>query len=146
MSFLRNFFSKKKSSEPIANQLSLKERLSALRNLPRFFKLVWETSRWMTVVNALLRLLKSATPLAILYVGKLIIDQIILLSNNKTGFSSHHLWLLVALEFGLAIFSDGLSRAITLMDSLLGDLFSNNTSIKIMTHAATLDLDQFENS
>ena len=32
------------------------------------------------------------------------------------------------------------------MDGLLGDLFSNHTSIKIMSHAATLDLDQFENS
>ncbi|MEO6633771.1 MAG: ABC transporter ATP-binding protein, partial [Mucilaginibacter sp.] len=28
----------------------------------------------------------------------------------------------------------------------LGDLFSNYTSVKIMAHAATLDLDQFENS
>ncbi|HEY0245526.1 MAG TPA: ABC transporter ATP-binding protein, partial [Mucilaginibacter sp.] len=31
-------------------------------------------------------------------------------------------------------------------DSLLGDLFSNHTSIRIMEHAATLDLDQFEDS
>ncbi len=100
----------------------------------------------MTIVNALLRILKSAIPLAILYIGKLIIDQIILLSHNRPGVSSHHLWMLVAAEFGLAILSDSLSRAITLMDSLLGDLFSNHTSVKIMSHAATLDLDQFENS
>jgi ATP-binding cassette subfamily B protein len=32
------------------------------------------------------------------------------------------------------------------MDSLLGDRFSNYTSVRIMSHAATLDLDQFENS
>src|SRR6201999_115715 len=32
------------------------------------------------------------------------------------------------------------------MDSLLGDLFSNYTSVRIMEHAATLDLDQFEDS
>lgn len=100
----------------------------------------------MTCINAFLRILKSATPLAILYVGKLIIDQVIQLSQHKAVFSSHHLWLLVAIEFGLAILSDSLSRAITLMDSLLGDRFSNHTSIKIMTHAAQLDLDQFENS
>src|SRR6185503_18211529 len=58
----------------------------------------------------------------------------------------HHLWELVALEFGLAILSDGLSRAISLMDSILGDLFANFTSIRIMRHAASLDLDQFEDS
>ncbi|MGI8633916.1 MAG: ABC transporter ATP-binding protein [Segetibacter sp.] len=100
----------------------------------------------MTCVNALLRILKSATPLAILYVGKLIIDQIILLNQHKTDLSSRHLWLLVAVEFSLAILADSLSRGITLMDSLLGDRFSNYTSIKIMAHAAILDLDQFENS
>jgi len=145
MSFLRNLFSKEKSSNT-TNQLSFKERISALRNLPRFFKLVWETNRWMTIVNAILRIIKSATPLAILYVGKLIIDQVVMLSQSKSGAATNYLWTLVAIEFGLAIFSDALSRAITLMDSLLGDRFSNHTSIKIMSHAATLDLDQFENS
>ncbi|WP_245542583.1 ABC transporter ATP-binding protein [Segetibacter koreensis] len=146
MIFQRKLFNSEKSPKSLTNQLSFKDRLSALRNLPRFFKLVWETSPWMTVVNALLRIIKSATPLAILYVGKLIIDQILILSHNKAGLSSRYLWTLVAIEFGLAILSDSLSRAITLMDSLLGDLFSNHTSIKIMSHAATLDLDQFEDS
>ncbi len=146
MSLLQNLFNKEKNGKTVTNQLSFKDRLSALRNLPRFFKLVWETSPWITVVNSLLRIVKSATPLAILYVGKLIIDQVVLLSQNKANLSSHHLWTLVAAEFGLAILSDSLSRAITLMDSLLGDLFSNHTSIKIMSHAATLDLDHFENS
>jgi hypothetical protein len=53
---------------------------------------------------------------------------------------------LVALEFALALLTDGLNRMINLTDSLLGDLFSNYTSIRIMKHAATLDLDQFEDS
>jgi ATP-binding cassette subfamily B protein len=56
------------------------------------------------------------------------------------------LWQLVALEFALALLTDGLNRMINLTDSLLGDLFSNYTSIRIMKHAATLDLDQFEDS
>lgn len=53
---------------------------------------------------------------------------------------------MLAVEFGLAVFSDALTRATNLVDSLLGDLFSNHTSIQIMEHAATLDLDQFEDS
>jgi len=106
--------------------------------------MVWQTNKWMTLVNAALRLVRSAIPLSILYVGKLIIDEVILLSN--TGGPTGHLWTLVAFEFGLAIVSDLLSRGINLMDTLLGDLFSNHTSIRIMEHAATLDLDQFENS
>jgi ATP-binding cassette, subfamily B, bacterial len=125
--------------------LTLKERLAALQNLPAFFKLVWQTSKWMTVVNALLRIARSAMPVSLLYVGKLIIDQVILLSH-KHGASTHHLWQLVALEFALAILTDGLSRGTTLLDALLGDLFSNYTSVKIMEHAAILDLDQFEDA
>jgi len=125
--------------------LTIKERLAALRNLPAFFKLVWQTNHWMTIVTSVLRVLRSAMPLALLYVGKLIIDEVIKLNHSHTS-GTHHLWALVATELGLAILTDALSRAITLMDSLLGDLFSNHTSVKIMEHAATLDLDQFEDS
>nr|WP_255486808.1 ABC transporter ATP-binding protein [Mucilaginibacter sp. SP1R1]MBB6148655.1 ATP-binding cassette subfamily B protein [Mucilaginibacter sp. SP1R1] len=129
----------------ISNNITLKERFDALRNLPAFFKLVWQTSRWMTVVNAILRIARSATPLGLLYVGKLIIDQVVTISHSQVK-DMTYLWQLVGLEFALALLTDALSRAITLMDSLLGDLFSNHTSVKIMQHAATLDLDQFEDS
>jgi len=132
----------------ITNQdaLTMKERLAALRNLPAFFKLVWESSQKMTIINSVLRVVRSVLPLAMLYVGKLIIDQVVMLSRSNGNHSMNHLWALVAIEFGLAVLSDSLNRAIMLMDGLLGDLFSNHTSIKIMTHAAILDLDQFEDS
>ncbi len=126
-------------------EVSMNERFSALSNLPRFFKLVWKTSPALTFSNAILRIARSAIPVAILYVGKLIIDQVVHLS--QTHESNHsYLWKLVVIEFLLAILSDALSRATTLVDSLLGDLFSNYTSIQIMEHAAILDLDQFEDS
>ena len=94
----------------------------------------------------LLRIARSATPLAMLYVGKLIIDNVVLLSKTPQHHDLTVLWELVALEFALAISSDLLNRIITLIDSLLGDLFSKYTSIRILKHAATLDLDQFEDS
>jgi ATP-binding cassette subfamily B protein len=125
--------------------LSLKERLEAIRNIPAFFKLIWQTSPWMTISSFALRIVRSALPLSLLYIGKLIIDQIISVAQKHTG-NTQYLWKLVAVEFALAILSDALSRAITLMDSLLGDLFNNHTSVKLMTHAATLDLDQFEDA
>jgi len=124
---------------------SFKERLAALGNLPRFFKLVWETNHWYAILDAVLRLIRSAIPVSILYIGKLIIDEVILLSKVQDG-DHAYLWQLVAAEFALAIISDALSRGTALVDSLLGDLFSNHTSVKIMEHASTLDLDQFEDS
>ena len=127
------------------SEISLKEKFSALGNLPRFFNLVWKTSPSLTIINALLRVVRSAIPVAILYIGKLIIDQVVQMSRGS-GSDHNYIWELVATEFALAILSDGLSRATTLVDSLLGDLFSNYTSIQIMQHAAILDLDQFEDS
>jgi ATP-binding cassette subfamily B protein len=129
----------------ITETLTFKERLQALQNIPAFFKLVWQTSPLMTAVSLLLRIIRSAMPVTLLYIGKLIIDGVIQLRHTPGG-DIHHLWKLVAAEFAFAIFTDALSRAITLIESLLGDRFGNYTSIRIMNHAATLDLDQFEDA
>ncbi|HVY74203.1 MAG TPA: hypothetical protein VG890_05195, partial [Puia sp.] len=56
---------------------SWSDRLKALSNLPAFFRLVWEASPWMMLTNSGLRLLRSAIPVSILYVGRLIIDEVI---------------------------------------------------------------------
>lgn len=136
-----------KSKKTILTQdISFKERLSALKNLPNFFKLVWQSSPSKTLISFTLRILRSAMPVALLYVGKLIIDQVVALNTNSPMGNLQELWQLVALEFALALLTDGLNRMINLTDSLLGDLFSNYTSMRIMKHAATLDLDQFEDS
>jgi ATP-binding cassette subfamily B protein len=121
-----------------------KERLNALRNLPAFFKLVWDSSPWMTGLNAGLRLLRSAIPVSVLYIGKLIIDEVILLNRHQGHVSSHHIWMLIGIEFLLAVFNDALGRSVSLLDSLLGDLFGKLSSVRIMKHAAILDLEQFE--
>ncbi|MBD1397451.1 ABC transporter ATP-binding protein [Pontibacter sp. JH31] len=125
---------------------SFREQVGALKNLPKFFRLIWETSKRMTIGNLLLRLVKSAIPLAMLYVGKLIIDEVIGLIAETGERDLNFLWILVALELGLAIVSDLINRGITLLDSLLGDLFSNRTSVQLIEHAARLDLAQFEDA
>jgi ATP-binding cassette subfamily B protein len=54
----------------------------------------------------------------------LIIDQVVALN---TFASWVRIMVMVALEFALALLTDGLNRMINLTDSLLGDLFSNYT-------------------
>ncbi len=122
---------------------TLKDQFSALKNLPRFFRMIWETNKWMALGNLLLRLVKAAIPLAILYVGKEIIDEVIRLIDAVDKDMSY-LWLMLGLELGLALLSDLTNRIITLLDSLLGDLFSNKTSVELINHSAKLDLYQFE--
>lgn len=146
---IRSFFTRRKSKSrsPLSDDPlpSFKERVTALRNLPRMFRLIWLTSPSMTIGNVLLRVVSAAVPLAMLYVGKLIIDEIVHLLQTKGG-DLTFLWWLVALEFGIAIVSDLLARGIALLDGLLGDLFTNKTSIRLINHATLLDLDHFEDS
>ncbi|WP_411273827.1 ABC transporter ATP-binding protein [Daejeonella sp.] len=139
-------FEKKPKNAISLNIITLKDRLSALSNLPAFLKLVWRTNAALTLCSAALRLIKSALPLSMLYIGKLIIDDVVAINNGAPASATDDLWLLIGIEFSLAIVTDVLNRAITLIDSLLGDLFSNFTSVQIMDHAAKLDLDQFEDS
>ncbi|MCE7061702.1 ABC transporter ATP-binding protein [Dyadobacter sp. CY343] len=127
-----------------ANNQSFKKRFSALQNLPRFFRLVWQTDKLLTIGNISFRLVKSALPLLILYIGKEIIDQVVFLIDHR-GSSHQYLWLLVGAELALTIISDLLNRCINLFDSLLGDLVANKTSVDLVHHAARLDLYQFEN-
>ena len=127
--------------------VSVRERVSALRNLPAFLKLIWHTSPGLALANIALRLLRAGLPLAMLYVGKLIIDAVVQLTRLPAPERVlTPVLTLVALEFGLVLLADALGRGVALLDSLLGDLFANQSSIRIMQHAAELDLDQFEDS
>jgi len=135
---------KKKGRGAGEEKKSLREQLAALKNVPLFLKLIWRTSPQLTLINILLRILQAALPTAILYVGKLIIDEVLLLLDGAGD--ANFLWQMVALEFGLALASDLLSRGTALVDGLLTDLISNTTSVEIMRHAATLDLYQFEDA
>ena len=122
---------------------SLRESWSSLRLLRPLFRMIWQTSKTLTLSNVLLRVVQAGIPLAMLYIGKLIIDEVIL-QVNATPKDYSFLWQLVAIEFGLALLSDFLNRLISLTDALLGDLFANSTSVLLMEKAASLDLAQFE--
>jgi ATP-binding cassette, subfamily B, bacterial len=121
----------------------LRERLDALRYVPRLLRMVWETHRGFTIAMLALRMLRGFIPVATFWVGKLIIDTV--LAARAGNASWDQLWEYVALEIGIVVFGEILARASTLIESLLGDLFSNRMSVRLMEHAARLDLAQFEN-
>ena len=135
---------------------SLRERFGALRNLPPFLKLVWRTSPGLTVGDLACRLVRAFLPVATLFTGKLIIDQVVRLAGSGHGHDTlrewlasgraDHLLVLLGLELALAVLSDVLGRVVSLLDALLSERFSNTTSIRLMEHAATLDLEDFEDS
>ena len=120
-----------------------RERIVALRYVPKLFRLVWQTHRGYTLSMVLLRLLRAFVPVSSMWAAKLIIDEVIALVRQP-GASLTPLWEVVALELGIVVVGEILARASSLIESLLGDLFSNEISVRLMRHAATLDLEQFE--
>lgn len=136
--------------------MGMRERFGALRNLPPFLRLIWQTNPFLTITTLFLRLVRALLPVATLYIGKLIIDEVVRLVQSPLPLDSLSEWwnsgaleplfALLALEFLLAIASDVLGRLVSLVDALLSELFVNATSIRLMEHAAKLDLEDFEDS
>lgn len=113
-----------------------------MRYVPALLALVWETDRLLTLATAVLRVVRAFVPVATLWIGKLIIDEVIRARANGPDWG--RLALLVGIELAIAVGSDAFGRASQLVEGLLGDLFTNRMSIRLMEHAATLDLAQFE--
>jgi ATP-binding cassette subfamily B protein len=121
-----------------------RERLAALRHLPPFLRMVWETHRGLTATMVALRLVRAFVPLATLWVAKLIVDEVVHLTRIAEPRDTSALWRLVAMELAIVLVGDVIARASSLVEGLLGDRFANRASVLLMEHAATLDLAQFE--
>jgi len=130
--------------------MGFRERLGAMANVPQFLAAIWRTSRTLTVLDLGLRLVRALLPVATLFVGKLIIDEVTRLIRGGAlsgGVMDYeHLWWLLGIEFALAVGADLLGRVVSLVDSLLSELYANRTSIELMQHAASLDLEDFEDA
>jgi len=133
---------------------TLRERLGALKNLGPFLALVWQASPRLTALDLVLRAARAVLPLALLYVGKLIVDEAIVVAAAPDHPADLSGWLasgrlstlvtLLAVELGLALAADALGRGVSLVEGLLSERATNLTSMRLMRHAATLDLAHFE--
>ena len=121
----------------------MRERLVAFKYIPRFLRMVWRTRPLYGVGILAVRVVSAFAPLAMLWVGKLIVDTVV--ANIGSPAPDWGLLVrLVLLELVIALLSDLLGRVAGLLESLLGDLFSNEMSVRLMRHASTLDLQHFE--
>jgi ATP-binding cassette subfamily B protein len=129
-----------------AQQAGWRDRLHALRRVPPFLRMVWQTHRGYTTAVIVLRILQGFGPVALFYVSKLIFDQIEAVVEGTT--TAEAAWAaalrLIALELLIAVSLEAMARLSSLFESLLGDLFGNRLSVRLMRHAATLDLEHFE--
>src|SRR5271167_1754433 len=122
---------------------SWRERFSALRNVPAVLRFVWESGRTVVVLGLISRVVAALLPPALFWVSKLIVDTIynILTTHQPVG---RRLWWLVAVEFALAVATGVLSRVIDYLDALLAGKYTHHISVRVMEHAASLDLMAYE--
>ena len=92
--------------------------------------MVWATSPVLSVATLLLRFIAALFPLSSLWVAKLIIDLVVKAIRNQPMDRSL-VWKLLIIELFLAVGSDVLGRLISLVDSFLGDRFTNYVSLRL---------------
>jgi ATP-binding cassette, subfamily B, bacterial len=119
------------------------ERRAALRYVPPLVRMVWKTHRGYALTMILLRVARAFVPVATFWIGKLIIDGVIAARAGNGTLTA--LWRYIAMELAIVAAGEIMARVSALVESLLSDLFSNRMSVRLMEHAATLDLAQFEN-
>jgi ATP-binding cassette subfamily B protein len=117
------------------------QRLAALKYVPPLLVMVWQTHRGYAAAIFALRIARAFVPVATLWVGKLIIDGVIAAAQGTE--TAEYVLGLVALELGIVALGEALAKA-SVVEHLLGELFSNRMSVALMEHASRLDLQQFE--
>src|SRR5690348_18433293 len=84
-----------------SERLTWRERFAAMRYVPALLTLVWRTDRLLTLATAVLRIVRAFVPVATLWIGKLIIDEVI--RDRASGPNWKQLGLYVGIEFAIAI-------------------------------------------
>ena len=122
-----------------------RQGVKALRQLPRFFREIYKSGSVIFLINVLCRFINALSPVVLLFVGKLLIDEIILQSRSQDA-SYDQVWLYLGIELGVALLSDVINRVINLTDGLIGDLYSNYSSVLIIKKTKDLSISQLEDS
>ncbi len=108
--------------------------------------MVWTTSRTLTVMLAILTLVAGLLPAAVAYVGKLIVDSVVLASQS--GVEAHRWMALgyVGIEAIAVMALAGSQRGLTVCQSLLRVLLGQRVNVLILEKSLTLNLTHFEDS
>jgi len=120
-----------------------RDRLAALRNVPAVLRFVWESGRSVVILGLLARIFASLLPPALFWVSKLIIDTIFQIVTTHQPITPR-LWWLVGTEFAIAVAIGLVGRLIDYLDALLSGKYTNHVSVRVMEHAASLDLLAYE--
>ncbi|MDQ3033703.1 MAG: ABC transporter ATP-binding protein/permease [Myxococcota bacterium] len=112
-------------------------------------RLVFRVAPGLTITIAICTLATGALPAAAAYVGKWIVDTVVLAlasGGDGWGIYKRELWALIALEGGILGLLVAAQRAQAAAQAILRTQLANRVSEMILAKASTLDLTQFEDS
>lgn len=132
-----------KLNSSLRKKIKWSESFRAMRYLPRFFSNVKASGPIEFYSNFCIRIISAFLPVAMLWVGKLIVDEVVLLSTSDGG-NQNDLFTFVVIEIALVVLSDILSRLNTLTSSLLGDLYSIRSSVELIQKTAEVEIEHLE--
>jgi ATP-binding cassette, subfamily B, bacterial len=126
------------------SQITFDQRITALKNLPQVMRLVWQSAPLVVSASVFFRLIVALTPVGILSVSQRIIDLVNAAVYNHAA-PGRQMWVLLGLEFIFAASGLTFGRCINYCEARLADEFGRDVSVRLMRHAANLDLTLFEN-
>jgi ATP-binding cassette, subfamily B, bacterial len=122
----------------------LKDTLGVYRYSGRAVRLVWATSRALTLLLLALALVAGVLPAAVAYVGKLIVDSVVhAIGSGSSEAADAAIWWVV-LELGLVALLAATQRGTNVAGSLLRAQLGNRVNVMILEKAITLELTHFE--
>ena len=124
----------------------LREFVAVFQYSGRAAALVWQTSHRITVLIIVLSIIAGLLPAAIAYVGKWLIDGVILAAETASEDDKRRALIFVALEAGLVVCLAATQKALEVCRSLLRALLGHRVNVMILEKALTLDLRHFEDS
>ncbi|MCC7382580.1 MAG: ABC transporter ATP-binding protein [Deltaproteobacteria bacterium] len=117
---------------------------TVIAQLPRTFDLVLESGRRDTLSLVVQTVLGGLLPLAVAWVGKLIVDGVVHAVSTKDPADLERALLFVGAELGLMVVMAWNTRGTTIARSVLGARLGYLTNVRILEKAQSLDLAHFE--
>jgi len=140
------FFRSPRGRSNRSPQASTSRTLSIFQYCGRAVALVWTTHRQLTLVLAALTLIAGLIPAGVAYLGKLIVDGVVLAAQSQLAIDRLHALQYLAMEAIAVAFLAGCQQGTALCQSLLRVLLGQKVNVLILEKALTLDLAHFEDS
>ncbi|MEO7020444.1 MAG: ABC transporter ATP-binding protein [Ktedonobacteraceae bacterium] len=135
----------KPANEQTDDTFQLSRVFLAFTQLPRVMRLVWSTSRMLTITMALLSLVSGFLPALSVVITRGVVDSVIDAALGRVH-NLNMVWFFVVAQLVVGLGQSFFSTLTNIAQQLLQELVGNRVQTMILEKANTLDLAFFEDS